>query len=160
MVGYMVSLIRCPNVSQFMSPVQSPGFTPTHALLDLLLELLSISWSCMPNYELAHIASIAVTTISLFRFRFLRLQLPHTGTENRHSINLMPLYLPLLLQSISEQILGELEMQWRIFVVCMVTSYLAKLETGRNIAQTECHGQHSIDCMEVVFTAWVTQWLL
>ena len=36
------SLIRCPNVSQFMSPVQSPGFTPINdALLDLLLELLS-----------------------------------------------------------------------------------------------------------------------
>ena len=36
------SLIRCPNVSQFMSPAQSPGFTPTNdALLDLLLELLS-----------------------------------------------------------------------------------------------------------------------
>ena len=43
------SLIRCPNVSQFMNSVQSPDFTPTHALLDLLLELLSISWSCMPN---------------------------------------------------------------------------------------------------------------
>ena len=36
--------IRCPEVSQFMSSVQSPGFTPTHALLlDLLLELLPIS---------------------------------------------------------------------------------------------------------------------
>ena len=36
--------IRCPKVSQFMSPVQSSDFTPTHALLlDLLLELLLIS---------------------------------------------------------------------------------------------------------------------
>ena len=43
----------------------SQGFTPTHALLDLLLELLS--WPCMPNYD---IVRIAVTTLSLFRFRF------------------------------------------------------------------------------------------
>ena len=55
------SLIRCPTVSQFMSQ----GFTPTHALLDLLLELLS--WPCMPNYA---IVRIAVTTLSLFRFPF------------------------------------------------------------------------------------------
>ena len=55
------SLIRCPTVSQFMSQ----GFTPTHALLDLLLELLS--WPCMPNYD---ILRIAVTTLSLFRFPF------------------------------------------------------------------------------------------
>ena len=55
------SLIRCPTVSQFMSQ----GFTPAHALLDLLLELLS--WPCMPNYD---IVRIAVTTLSLFRFPF------------------------------------------------------------------------------------------
>ena len=65
---YHGRLTRCPNVSQFMSSVQSPDFTPTHALLDLLLELLSISWSCMPNY--LYYVPIAVTTISLFRFPF------------------------------------------------------------------------------------------
>ena len=43
-------------IYSLMSLVQSPGFTPTHALLDLLLELLSISWPCMP-IKLAHVAS-------------------------------------------------------------------------------------------------------
>ena len=58
------SLIRCPNVSQFMSQ----GFTPTHVLLDLLLELLS--WPCPTTSLYCNIVRIAVTTLSLFRFPF------------------------------------------------------------------------------------------
>ena len=50
-VLYCYGSIICPNVSQFMSQ----GFTPTHALLDLLLELLP-GLACLTSLYYVRIA--------------------------------------------------------------------------------------------------------